>query len=102
VLEFVPKKIGGKSGVLSDQMLSNLIATFPLYMQLCDWKRIYKMDEDGCSMITFFKNTRDYDTTVLIVKDHDGWVFGGIIYEAWKMSYGFYGNASNVLFSFED
>ena len=31
-LEFVPKKIGGRSGILTDVMMSNLIARFPLYM----------------------------------------------------------------------
>ena len=101
-LEFAPRKIGGRSGILTDVMMSNLIARFPLFMQSSDWKRLYKLDEDGCSLITFFKNARDYETTVLLVQDADGWIFGGLITESWKASYGFYGNGDNTLFTFED
>ena len=58
------------------------------------------MDQDGCSFITFLKNTRDYETTVLIIKDHNGWVFGALVTEPWKISNGFYGNGDNILFTF--
>ena len=63
----MPKKIGGRSGIFTEVLMSNLIARFPLFMRSSDWKRLYKLDEDGCSMITFFKNSRDYDTTVLVI-----------------------------------
>ena len=60
------------------------------------------MDQDGCSFITFLKNMRDYATTVLVIKDHNGWVFGALVTEPWKVSRGFYGNGENILFTFED
>ena len=69
ILEFRPKKTGGRSAILTDLMISNLIARLPIYLRHCDWKRLYKKTEDGCSLITFYKNLRDHETTVLVVKD---------------------------------
>ena len=83
-------------------MISNLVGNLPLYLQSSDWQRLYRMDQDGCSFITFLKNTREYPTTVLVVKDQAGWVFGALITEPWKLSHGFYGSGENILFSFED
>ena len=69
---------------------------------MANWKRLYKRNEDGCSLITFYKNVKEYDTTVLVVKDTNGWVFGGFCTEPWKQFYTFYGCGENMLFSFED
>jgi hypothetical protein len=69
---------------------------------MCEWKRVYKMDEDGCSLITFFKNVKDYDNTILVIKDEMGWVFGAYCTDSWKQTYSFYGEGDNMLFSFED
>ena len=90
-LEYAPLMFGGKSDILSDRKMSNLVARFPQYMRTYNWKRLYKLDEDGCSFITFFKNTRDYETTVLLIQDSNSWIFGGLITSSWKPSHLFYG-----------
>lgn len=60
------------------------------------------MDEDGCSLITFFQNTKEYDNTVLVVQDQHGWKFGGFCTEAWRCAHTFFGNGQNFMFSYED
>jgi hypothetical protein len=60
------------------------------------------MNEDGCSLITFFTNCREYENTILVVQDEFGWVFGGFCAEAWACKYRFFGNEQNMLFSFQD
>lgn len=84
LIEYRPKKIGGRSTILNDLMISNLIARFPIYLRGTNWKRIYKRNEDGCSLITFYNRVREYEITILVVKDTNGWVFGGFCTEPWK------------------
>ena len=60
------------------------------------------MNQDGCSLITFYSKTREWDTTVLLVEDEHGWKFGGYCTEAWRQAgKKFFGSGQNLLFSFE-
>ena len=53
LLKYQPCK-GDQSEIMTPVQMSNLVATLPSFYRGCDWKRIYKMNEDGCSLITFF------------------------------------------------
>ena len=53
------------------------------------------METDGSSYIKFYELTRDYETTILVIKDECGYVFGGVVKESWKLSFMFYGNGVN-------
>lgn len=100
LIEIRPKK-SHKSIILGDLELSNLICCLPSYYRQCEWKRLFNMDTDGCSLITFYQQCRDYDNTILIIQDQFGWKFGGFCVEEWRPHYGFFGNGQNILFSFE-
>ena len=63
---------------------------------------MYKLDEDGCSLLTFFNSCREYETTVLVVQDENGHVFGGLCCEPWTQRFLFFGQATNFLFTFQD
>lgn len=101
LLEYRPVR-NAKSGILSDLQISNIVSKLPTFMRMSKWERIFKMDEDGCSLITFFKRCREWDTTVLVIEDQRGWVFGCIAMEAWRPMFDFYGNGDNMLFTFKD
>jgi len=60
------------------------------------------MDVDGRSMLTFFAKAREFDTTILIIQDHNKYVFGGFCTEKWDCKYKFFGRGENFLFSFKD
>ena len=60
------------------------------------------MDEDGCSLITFYTQVREHETTVLIVQDEDGHIFGGFQTEPWVCKHKFYGDGQNFIYSFAD
>lgn len=98
-LQFVPK-MNGRSSILSDVMISNFISYLPKYMQLNRWDLLFKMENDGCSFITFFSKLREVEQTVLVVRDHNGYVFGCFCREPWRVSYTFFGDSDNTLFSF--
>ena len=44
------------SGILKDIQISNLCEHLPAYMRHSKWKRIFAMERDGTSLITFFRN----------------------------------------------
>ena len=96
----MPKR-SHKSDILTDLELSNLIGSLPTYYRQNEWLRLFNMDVDGCSLITFFQNCREYDTTILVIEDTNGWKFGGFCVETWKPAFRFFGNGQTLLFSFE-
>lgn len=53
MIEYMPK-MSDTSAILSDLQISNLCAQFPSYMRNNDWKKVFRMDQDGCSLLTFF------------------------------------------------
>ena len=66
ILKYAPEK-SHNSELLNDLQISNLVGCLPSFYRGCDWKRIYKMNEDGCSLITFYTNCREYENTILVV-----------------------------------
>jgi hypothetical protein len=50
----MPKK-RGKSEILNDIKISELVSTFPSILKMAEWELIYSLNHDGCSMITFFE-----------------------------------------------
>jgi len=77
----------GKSEILTEVMISNFIAKLPNYMQFCKWKCLYQMSQDGCSTITFFERLREYEQSILVIRDSKGWVFGCFCQEAWRVAF---------------
>lgn len=65
MIEYMPK-MSDTSAILSDLQISNLCAQFPSYMRNNDWKQVFRMDQDGCSLLTFFQKCREYETTIII------------------------------------
>ena len=60
------------------------------------------MDRDGCSLITFFQKCREYDDTILVIEDEDGWKFGAYCKEPWAAKFCFFGNGEQFLYTFKD
>ena len=101
MIEYMPK-MSDTSAILSDFQISKLCSMLPAYMQSNDWKKVFRMDQDGCSLITFFHKCRDYDYTILVCEDEHGYKFGGFCTEAWRNANTFFGNCNMWLFTFED
>lgn len=98
---FVPE-MSDSSAILTDTQISCLTEKLPSYLQSSPWKRIFRLDQDGCSLITFFHKCADYDNTIIVCRDENGYVFGGFCTEAWRCAYKFFGNFQMWLFTFED
>ena len=66
-----------------------------------DWKILYDMKKDGCTITAFFSKCKGNDTTIIIIKDTQGNKFGAFCTEEWhKEDLEFYGDGDSFLFSF--
>jgi len=74
----------------------------PNFYRQSSWERCFSLEIDGCSLHTFFLKCKDYDTTVILVKDEHGYKFGGFCREEWRCVHRFFGNGENLLFTFRD
>ena len=66
-----------------------------------EWKLLFTISKDGVSFSTFYKNTRDRDNTVLLIRDDTGKVFGAYLCEQWRPGMHFYGLGESFVFSFD-
>ena len=67
-----------------------------------DWELVYSLNRDGISMLSFFERCRHFRTTLLVIQDQQGSVFGGFCTETWKIHSSFYGTGENFLFTFKN
>ncbi|KAA0043840.1 hypothetical protein IC582_009245 [Cucumis melo] len=67
--------------------------------ELEEWRLLYHSAVNGLSFTTFLGNiTNDGGPTVLIVKDKDGYIYGGYASQAWERHGDFYGDLKSFLF----
>ncbi|CAB4391932.1 uncharacterized protein OCT59_008854 [Rhizophagus irregularis] len=62
-------------------------------------KLLFSSTRDGDSWSTFINYILYQGSTLIVVKDKDGNIFGGFAYEDWELKPNWYGNEKNFLFS---
>ncbi|PQM36084.1 TLD domain-containing protein 1 isoform X2 [Prunus yedoensis var. nudiflora] len=64
-----------------------------------EWKLLYHSSVNGQSFSTFLGNvSKDKGQTVLIIKDKEGYVYGGYASQPWERHGDFYGDLKSFLF----
>ena len=66
------------------------------------WVLLYRLSQDGASMITLMDRVQGQDMTLLICEDQDGWKFGTMQFEEWVPQESFFGTGESFVFSFGD
>uniref|UniRef100_A0A0A0LGR3 TLDc domain-containing protein n=1 Tax=Cucumis sativus TaxID=3659 RepID=A0A0A0LGR3_CUCSA len=67
--------------------------------ELEEWRLLYHSAVNGLSFTTFLGNiTNDGGPTMLIVKDKEGYIYGGYASQAWERHGDFYGDLKSFLF----
>lgn len=61
--------------------------------------RIFSSRSDGTSWQAFTDSILDRGSTLLLVRDKSGHIFGAFAYQDWEMMPKFYGDAKNLLFT---
>ncbi|EPS65679.1 hypothetical protein M569_09095 [Genlisea aurea] len=66
--------------------------------ELQEWKLLYHSSVHGLSFNTFLANIQNDGPTVLIIKDDEGYVYGGYASQPWEKHSDFYGDMKSFLF----
>ncbi|KAL0316070.1 UNVERIFIED_CONTAM: MTOR-associated protein MEAK7 [Sesamum radiatum] len=66
--------------------------------ELDEWKLLYHSSVHGLSFNTFLGNILNDGPTVLIIKDTDGYIYGGYASQPWERHSDFYGDMRSFLF----
>ncbi|KAJ0810809.1 putative TLDc domain, EF-hand domain pair protein [Helianthus annuus] len=68
------------------------------HLESSEWKLLYHSSLNGLSFNTFLGNTsNDEGPTVLIIKDKEGYIYGGYASQPWERHADFYGDMKSFL-----
>ncbi|CAG8462574.1 1648_t:CDS:2 [Ambispora gerdemannii] len=87
------------SQLLSPDDYFLLVYNLPSNCRVTPHTMIFSSTFDGDSWHTFVNSLLYQGSTIIVVKDTDGYVFGGFVYEDWHMLPRFYGSNLNFLFT---
>jgi hypothetical protein len=66
-----------------------------------EWRLLFNSSKHGMSFSTFMGRVGEACPTMLIIKDKEGHVFGGIAHSPWKKTGTFYGECVSVQLSLQ-
>lgn len=89
------------SEIMHAGMIQVLTHYLPMHLKYLEWTLGFSINRDGYSPVTFFENLKEFDQTLVVVKDTNGYVFGGYCTEPWKRSNAFYGGGDSFMFTFQ-
>jgi len=102
----LPKLIAGSNNeVLSNPrnaaaLVPQLQAALAPSRRCHDWKLLYSLAQDGCSLHTLLLKARKNNPTLVVVETTKGEIFGGFASEEWQDSANYYGIGESFVFSF--
>lgn len=94
----------GDSAILKPWHVALLAAELPPQIAGYEWHRRYSLTEHGAALPTLLARVGNEHYTLLVIKDENGVVFGGLASEAWVAPRrpGFFGNGQSFVFTFAD
>ncbi|XP_051149608.1 uncharacterized protein LOC127264197 isoform X2 [Andrographis paniculata] len=66
--------------------------------ELSEWKLLYHSGIHGLSFNTFLGNIQNGGSTILIIKDKEGYIYGGYASQPWERHADFYGDMRSFVF----
>lgn len=103
--DFTPRLSEQSSILTSDSKLKidaqYIAAALPARYQSKDWQLLYSTSRHGISLQTLYRKAAGVTSTVLLVRDAGGYVFGAFCTEPWKPSPRFFGTGETFVFQLE-
>eukprot|EP01128_Nolandella_sp_AFSM9_P004964 TRINITY_DN2344_c0_g1_i1.p1 TRINITY_DN2344_c0_g1~~TRINITY_DN2344_c0_g1_i1.p1 ORF type:complete len:1140 (+),score=204.21 TRINITY_DN2344_c0_g1_i1:31-3420(+) len=87
------------SFIFDEAAFKKLRGALPPLLQDKNWDRLFTTYLDGTSMTTLYSRLKGETSTIIIVKDSRGHVFGGFASEEWTPNVGFKGTGQCFVFS---
>jgi len=97
--KFIPK-LKTPSKILSERQLREIHANLPYYQQFKNFTLVFSPEIHGMSIRTFYLNTKNVKSYILVIKDENQNIFGGYITDEIHCSENFYGTGECFVFTF--
>ena len=98
--DFVPSK-NFESSILDEIGIKMLTLHLPSRVRMREWDKLFTIESDGTSMLTFYESLRERDDTIILIQDSQDSVFGCFAVEEWHKSIHFYGSGESFVFNFD-
>eukprot|EP01132_Coremiostelium_polycephalum_P004618 gene4618-5769_t len=93
----LPKLVGGKTEVLNEEYIKSISRYLPSNEYRDEWRLLFSSTANGHSFNRFVHHIADKGSTLIIIKEEGGHIFGGFTEEMWKFKYPkFYGNVPEI------
>ena len=98
--DFVPIQ-NSQSLIIDEIGIKMLTLHLPPLIRMRDWERVFSIDSEGTSMISYYNCLKEHDETIILIKDSEDSVFGAYVNERWHYDKKFYGSAESFVFNFD-
>lgn len=99
---FVMPEVQIKSKLLTERMTAQVHWSLPGLLHFRTWELFFATYLHGRSLSTFYVKNERIGPNILIVKDSNGYVFGGYFSSAWRSYNRSYGSGECFVFTFRD
>ena len=89
---------GGNSSILKDDDFLLIRKVLPIRCQNQEWNLLYKLSDDGCSYITFYKKIEEEEPLIFLLTAESGERIGAFLPGALKQSTHYYGSGESFVF----
>jgi len=89
----------GESKLLNEEDFKKLRYCLPFRFRDLNWIRIFTTAVHGTSMTTFYSKLNGVGSTIMLIQDTNGYVFGGYASEEWEKKKTFFGTGECFVFS---
>eukprot|EP00511_Aplanochytrium_stocchinoi_P002559 CAMPEP_0204828664 /NCGR_PEP_ID=MMETSP1346-20131115/6545_1 /ASSEMBLY_ACC=CAM_ASM_000771 /TAXON_ID=215587 /ORGANISM="Aplanochytrium stocchinoi, Strain GSBS06" /LENGTH=354 /DNA_ID=CAMNT_0051957913 /DNA_START=57 /DNA_END=1118 /DNA_ORIENTATION=+ len=90
------------SEILTQNHIAKLEAALPTSYQGYNWTLVFSTAKHGENMSRLYQLAKDYQATILVIKDVNGVIFGGFTPSKWRIEAEYFGTGESFLFSFKD
>jgi len=98
--DWVPTLLGSSSdppSLLTVDQLRKVSQALPARLAIKDWVLVYSTDQHGYSLRTFLARAERASSTLLLVLDSGGAVFGGFVSQPWRKGHHYFGTGESFL-----
>lgn len=97
----VPLANNVRATLMSDVIAKDLCQHLPVALRWrTSWRLIYSPRIHGVSLQTFYRRAQEEGPTMVIVQDHEGFVFGGFASVAWHVTDRYFGDGECFVYKF--
>jgi len=87
------------SSILTPGSIGKLEASLPGMYQGYDWELVFSSERDGEDINEFHQKAKEVDATLLIIRDTEGYRFGGFSAVKWEIQSSYFGTGESFLFT---